>query len=105
MPRQPRLDAPDTLHHVMVRGIERTQVFRDDTDRADFVARVAHLAEQGAWIVYAWALLPTHAHSSPGTPGLLTGGTSGSGTCSRTGTNPSWWRRSRTSWSWFGTFT
>jgi putative transposase len=62
MPRQPRLDAPDTLHHVMVRGIERTQVFRDDTDRADFVARVAHLAEQGAWIVYAWALLPTHAH-------------------------------------------
>ena len=23
MPRQPRLDAPDTLHHVMVRGLER----------------------------------------------------------------------------------
>ena len=41
MPRQPRLDAPDTLHHVMVRGIERTLIFRDDADRADFVARVA----------------------------------------------------------------
>ena len=24
MPRQARLDAPHTLHHVMVRGIERT---------------------------------------------------------------------------------
>jgi hypothetical protein len=23
MPRQPRLDAPETLHHVMVRGLER----------------------------------------------------------------------------------
>ncbi len=41
MPRQPRLDAPELLHHVMVRGIERTQTFRDDPDRADFVARMA----------------------------------------------------------------
>ena len=46
----------------MVRGIERRVIFRDDTDRADFVARVAVLAEQGALSVYAWALLPNHAH-------------------------------------------
>ncbi|MFA5028549.1 MAG: transposase [Candidatus Methylomirabilota bacterium] len=62
MPRQPRLDAPETLHHVMVRGIERTAVFRDDIDRADFLARLAALAESGALTVYAWALLPNHAH-------------------------------------------
>jgi REP element-mobilizing transposase RayT len=62
MPRQPRLDAPGTLHHVMVRGIERTTIFRDDTDRADFVARLAGLAEAGAFTVSAWALLPNHAH-------------------------------------------
>ena len=46
----------------MVRGIERTVIFRDDTDRADFVARLAALAEHGALTVYAWALLPNHAH-------------------------------------------
>ncbi len=40
----PRLDAPETLHHVMVRGIERTTLFRDDADRADFIARLAALA-------------------------------------------------------------
>jgi len=62
MPRQPRLDAPNTLHHVMVRGIERTAIFREDRDRADFVARLDTLAEAGAWTVYAWALLPNHAH-------------------------------------------
>jgi REP element-mobilizing transposase RayT len=62
MPRQARLDAPNTLHHVMVRGIERTAIFQDDTDRADFVARLAALAEHGALTVYAWALLPNHAH-------------------------------------------
>ncbi len=62
MPRQPRLDSPGTLHHVMVRGLERRVIFRDDPDRADFVDRLAQLAEQGALTVYAWALLPNHAH-------------------------------------------
>jgi len=38
MPRQPRLDAPNVLHHVMVRRLERRALFRDDQDRADFVA-------------------------------------------------------------------
>ena len=57
MPCRARLDAPHTLHHVMVRGIERTTLFR-----ADCVARVAALAAQGAWTIYAWALSPNHAH-------------------------------------------
>jgi REP element-mobilizing transposase RayT len=62
MPRQPRLDAPNTLHHVLVRGLERRAIFRDDTDRADFVARLAARADAGGLTVYAWALLPNHAH-------------------------------------------
>jgi REP element-mobilizing transposase RayT len=62
MPRGPRLDALGVLHHVMVRGIERRPIFRDDADRADFVARLAELAQHGAVTVYAWALLPNHAH-------------------------------------------
>jgi hypothetical protein len=53
MPRQARLDAPDALHHVMVRGVERTQIFRTDVDRADFVDRLADLVAQGALAVYA----------------------------------------------------
>ena len=32
MPRQPRLDAPGLLQHVMARGIERRKLFRDDKD-------------------------------------------------------------------------
>jgi len=46
----------------MVRGWERRSIFQDDRDRTDFVARVAALVEAGAWTVYAWALLPNHAH-------------------------------------------
>jgi putative transposase len=62
MPRGPRLDAPGVLHHVMVRGLERRPIFRDDRDRADFVRRLAALAETGAMSVYAWALLSDHVH-------------------------------------------
>jgi len=46
----------------MVRGLERRVIFPDASDRADFVARLAAVAEQGALRVYAWALLPNHAH-------------------------------------------
>ena len=35
MRREPPLDAPSTLYHVMVREIERTAILRDDRDRAD----------------------------------------------------------------------
>ena len=62
MPRGPRLDGPGVLHHVMVRGIERQRIFRNDTDREDFVSRLAALVEAGAVAVYAWALLGNHAH-------------------------------------------
>ncbi len=60
MPRQPRLDAPGTLHHVMGRGIERTKIFRGDVDRADFLSRLEVLCQEGFLVIYAWALMENH---------------------------------------------
>ncbi|MBI3291299.1 MAG: hypothetical protein HYZ73_00560 [Elusimicrobia bacterium] len=40
MPRQPRLDAPGLLHHVIARGIERRSLFLTATDYQDFLARI-----------------------------------------------------------------
>jgi REP element-mobilizing transposase RayT len=62
MPRQARLDAPGTLHHVMARGIEGTNIFRTDKDRDDFLDRLAAQCEADALKVYAWALIPNHLH-------------------------------------------
>ncbi|HTX55057.1 MAG TPA: hypothetical protein VMD08_16755 [Candidatus Baltobacteraceae bacterium] len=47
----PRLDAPDILYHVMVRGIERTALFRDDPGRTNFIARLVGLAQAQTWIM------------------------------------------------------
>jgi len=62
MPRQPRLDAPGTLHHVIGRGIEGTKIFRNRRDREDFLDRLGKLCEAKSLSVYAWALLETHFH-------------------------------------------
>jgi len=40
MPRQPRLDAPGLLQHIMARGIEGREIFKDDQDRKSFPARL-----------------------------------------------------------------
>ena len=62
MPRGARLDAPGTLHHVIIRGIERKRIVTDDTDRNDFVTRMGDLAVETDTAIYAWALLENHAH-------------------------------------------
>jgi hypothetical protein len=43
MPRLARLDAPGTLHHVIVRGIEKRRIVNDDQDRENFVTRMGEL--------------------------------------------------------------
>jgi REP element-mobilizing transposase RayT len=62
MPRGPRLDAPGTLHHVMVRGIEKRMIVEDDQDREDFVTRMGSIALDTGTSIYAWALMTNHAH-------------------------------------------
>jgi putative transposase len=62
MPRQARLDSPGTLHHVMIRGIEKKRIVLDEQDRKDFVRRLGLLAVETKTAVYAWALMSNHAH-------------------------------------------
>jgi putative transposase len=62
MPRQPRLDVPGLLQHVMARGIERKEIFKDDQDRQSFLERLAVILEKTQTQCYAWALIPNHFH-------------------------------------------
>ena len=74
MPRGARLDAPGTLHHVMVRGIEGMNIVEDDKDREYFVTRLGLVATGTGTSVYAWALMSNHAHMllRSGSAGLST---------------------------------
>ena len=50
------------IHHVIVRGIEQRRIFDDDGDRRSFVSRMAKVAVESETTIYAWSLLPNHAH-------------------------------------------
>lgn len=70
MPRSARKDHPGALHHVMVRGVERREIFLDDRDRARFLVRLEETLLPAGLRCHAWALMPNHVHLL-----LRTGGT------------------------------
>jgi REP element-mobilizing transposase RayT/predicted transcriptional regulator len=62
MPRQARLDAPGTLHHVILRGIEKKKIVDDRHDRKTFIEFMGQTALENDIKIYAWALMTNHAH-------------------------------------------
>ena len=62
MPRKSRIDAPGALHHVIVRGIERSKIFKDNEDRDSFLERLGTLIKESDTRCFAWALIPNHFH-------------------------------------------
>jgi REP element-mobilizing transposase RayT len=50
------------LHHIVIRGIEGKAIYKDDTDREDFIERLASLLQETATPGYAWALMTNHVH-------------------------------------------
>ena len=55
MPRHARRDAPGTLHHVSLRGIERGRIMADEQERAAVVARLGTVAMATDTVCYTWA--------------------------------------------------
>ena len=49
MPRNSRIDAAGALHHIVARGIEGCKIFRDDTDRDNFLDRLGGIISGGVW--------------------------------------------------------
>ncbi len=62
MPRKARIDAPGALHHIIVRGIEKRNIFKDNPDRQSFVKRLGKILKDTKTPCYAWALMPNHFH-------------------------------------------
>jgi len=46
MPRKSRIDAPGAFHHIIARGIERSDIFKDNTDRNNFLNRLGGIIKE-----------------------------------------------------------
>ena len=62
MPRKSRIDAPGAMHHIIVRGIDRQKIFKNDEDRNNFLSRLGVILTETKTDCYAWALIPNHFH-------------------------------------------
>jgi len=62
MPRTARLDLPDLLQHVIVRGVDRCDIFRDDHDRRRFLNGFSKLLVKTGTDCLAWSLMTNHFH-------------------------------------------
>jgi putative transposase len=56
------LDAPEALHHIMVRGIDKTVIFRDDRDNIKFLEKMGAAITGGKCAVYAGVLMDNQVH-------------------------------------------
>lgn len=62
MPRSARIDIPGLLQHVIVRGIERRDIFVDEDDKNLFLERLSKLLISTGTDCLAWALMTNHFH-------------------------------------------
>lgn len=62
MPRTARLDLPHLLQHVIVRGVNRSDIFVDDADRTRFIQSLSKLLVQTNTDCLAWSLMTNHVH-------------------------------------------
>ena len=54
MSRNARIDAPGAVHHIIVRGIKRRNIFKDDTDRINFLDRLGKVLSETGRNIPAW---------------------------------------------------
>jgi putative transposase len=68
MARPIRVEFPGAVYHVMARGNDRREIFRDDRDRRRFLETLTEAASQCGLSVHAYCLMPNHYHALVGTP-------------------------------------
>ncbi|MFH1378745.1 MAG: transposase [bacterium] len=62
MPRNRRLELPGSIYHVIVRGIERRIIFKDENDRTEFIRRFSEALKKMSCKCHGWVLMPNHFH-------------------------------------------
>jgi REP element-mobilizing transposase RayT len=62
MSRPPRLEFSGAVYHVIARGNEQRDVFRDDSDRETYLRRLVHYRDRFRFRLYAYCLMTNHVH-------------------------------------------
>ena len=62
MPRNSRQLSPSYCYHIMLRGINKSNLFEDDNDRNRFLSILGRCCAETETQLYAWCLMSNHVH-------------------------------------------
>ena len=62
MPRQARKKSNSGIYHIMLRGINRQQIFEDEEDRQHFIETLENYKDLCGYTIYAYCLMGNHIH-------------------------------------------
>ena len=68
MARPLRIEYPGAVYHVTSRGNEKKPVFKDDSDRLNFLNTLQHANKRYNWLCHAYCLMTNHYHLLIETP-------------------------------------
>lgn len=68
MPRRPRIQFAGAAYHIMNRGDQGDDVFRDDLDYRNFLKLLGDCSGRTGWRVHSYVLMPNHFHMLVETP-------------------------------------
>ena len=60
MPRQARRKSESGIYHIMLRGINRQQIFEDEEDSFHFLETLSKYKEQCGYEIYGYCLMGNH---------------------------------------------
>ncbi|MBS4030312.1 MAG: transposase [Clostridiales bacterium] len=62
MPRGPRQRSQTGVYHVMVRGINKSELFFDKQDKRKYLEILLNIKQDDMFELYAYCLMPNHVH-------------------------------------------
>ncbi|GAA0435417.1 hypothetical protein GCM10008983_10000 [Lentibacillus halophilus] len=62
MARKARVKSKSGIYHVMLRGVNRQEIFHDDEDCEKYLEIIKKYKARTAIKVYAWCLMNNHVH-------------------------------------------
>ncbi len=68
MPRAPRIWFPGAVYHIIQRGVDQQEIFRQEGDRRDFLNIAEEVKTKMPFKVYLYVLMDNHYHMTIETP-------------------------------------
>lgn len=62
MPRKPRERSATGIYHIMLRGLDKREIFISDRDNERFIQSILKAMELGKFKLYGYCLMKNHAH-------------------------------------------